>query len=346
MQILLIYRICNKNQKSNVFLLASVFSLVWIFEPAFGQVNLWVDGACNYLWGIVVGLLFLYPYISKFLHEKTIQGIIKQVLFVAFGLMVGWWSENTSSAVVFIAVIIVGIEKFYYKKKVEIYYLLSIISAIVGYFFMVMGPAAQKNKAVSVSFNALCINLINIVKVFKDFWPLLLLFAILLIISRTIKINEKKQILSVVFCLGAIFANAIMLAAKFYPERCAICPVILLVIADGLLMSELFCTQYKTIVQCIFSGVLIAVLYFLVIGIGDIYATHVDIKTNNQYIVECREAGIMDVELDMVVAKTKYSALYGLKYLDTEDVKSWPNEKMARDYGVNSIIGKYKEDNM
>ena len=34
---------------------------------------------------------------------------------------------------------------------------------------------------------------------------------------------------------------------------------------------------------------------------------------------------------------TRYSALYDLKYLDTEDAQSWPNDAMADVLGIGEI---------
>ena len=38
-------------------------------------------------------------------------------------------------------------------------------------------------------------------------------------------------------------------------------------------------------------------------------------------------------------AKTSWSALEGLAYLNTEDPDDWPNVYMAKFYGVDKVIG-------
>ena len=50
----------------------------------------------------------------------------------------------------------------------------------------------------------------------------------------------------------------------------------------------------------------------------------------------------MNVELPMFVTHSKYSAVSGLKYLDTETYDAWPNNHMAAYYGVESIIGYWE----
>ena len=52
LQIFIVVRLCGKNKNDPLFFVLS-FAFIWIFEPAFGQVNLWLDGACNYLWASV-----------------------------------------------------------------------------------------------------------------------------------------------------------------------------------------------------------------------------------------------------------------------------------------------------
>ena len=39
-----------------------VFFLVWLYTPVFGQVFLWLDGACNYAWAFFFIYAFIFPY--------------------------------------------------------------------------------------------------------------------------------------------------------------------------------------------------------------------------------------------------------------------------------------------
>ena len=74
-------------------------------------------------------------------------------------------------------------------------------------------------------------------------------------------------------------------------------------------------------------------------GMYDIWQTYQQMTENEAYIIQCAEEGIMDVELPNINSQTKYSAINGLKYLDTETPDIWPNKYMAIYYGVDSIIG-------
>ncbi len=337
LQIFLIYRISEiANNKS--LLLLGIFGSIWIFEPAFGQVNLWLDGSCNYLWAITAGLIFLYPLINKFLYDKELGGMVSKILFIIFGFIAGAFLENVSAAVIFMAFLLLLAIRFINRSKVNLYYAFALMSAVTGYLFMMSAPAEHANKAAEFSFNVLRKNFITALEMMYSFAPLIVAFAVFLTIALCIRKENKRIILSVILFVGALCANFIMTVASYYPERCAFCVVVLIVAADAVLLNVLIDSNYKMFSYAVISGLLVYTLYFGILGVNDIYNTHKQIKANEDYIYECKEQGIEDVYLKMVYPETKYSAAKGLKYLDTENPEIWPNNTMAKYYGVNSII--------
>ena len=49
----------------NALLAAAVFGCLWVLQPEFGQVFLWLDGSVNYLWCAVFCLLWLLPWAAR-----------------------------------------------------------------------------------------------------------------------------------------------------------------------------------------------------------------------------------------------------------------------------------------
>ncbi len=336
-QICLIYRISH-SENNRPLLLLGIFGAIWLFEPAFGQVNLWLDGSCNYLWAITAGLFFLYPFINNFLYNKEIKNYIYKVGFVLFGFIAGAFLENASAAVIFTAFLLILSIRFINRSKVDFTYVFALFSAVSGYLFMMSAPAEHANKAAEFSFAILRENFITALEMMYSFAPLIVAFAVLLTIAVCIRKENKRIILSVILFLGALCANFIMTAASYYPRRCAFCVVVLIVAANAVLLNLLIENNFKTLSYALISCVLVYTLYFGIIGINDIYSTHKQIKANEDYIYDCIEQGIDDVYLKMIYPETKYSAAKGLKYLDTENPDIWPNNTMAKYYGVNSII--------
>ena len=118
---------------------------------------------------------------------------------------------------------------------------------------------------------------------------------------------------------------------------------VLLICADAILAQPVLeSKRYQTFMVSVLALLILSAVPELEAGIWDISSTYRDLKANEEQIYECRETGEMNIELPMVVAKTKYSAVYDAKYLDTENSGSWPNNSMAKYYEVDSIIGVWK----
>ena len=111
MQIFIIYRISAEDNRKPMLLLW-IFGALWLYEPAFGQVNFWLDGSCNYLWSITAGLIFLYPFINKYIYDKNITNKFVKLIFVIFSFFAGAFLENASASVIFISVLLLIAIKF------------------------------------------------------------------------------------------------------------------------------------------------------------------------------------------------------------------------------------------
>ena len=65
----MIYAIINKGKKPNAGLFIFLNIIMWLIQPAFSIVILWLTGSANYLWGALLLILFIYPY-YLFLSKK------------------------------------------------------------------------------------------------------------------------------------------------------------------------------------------------------------------------------------------------------------------------------------
>lgn len=59
-----------KQERENNLIALGIFACIWLLTPAFGQVMLWLDGACNYLWSLFFNLLFILPFVRLFLNGR------------------------------------------------------------------------------------------------------------------------------------------------------------------------------------------------------------------------------------------------------------------------------------
>ena len=337
LQIALIEKVSSTGKRNNLIPLLAFF-VIWWLEPAFGQVNLWQDGAVNYLWSIVAALLFLLPYINAYLCGKKITGICGKTAYPILCFVMGAFSETVSAAAVFMAMLLVALAYFHKKQKPDFYQILCIGIAFLGYVSIYLAPAQWSNKSASLSVSELLGNFADAVKMYRTFAGLLVSFAVMLVWCILEKADRKRLYLAGVFLLGSLAANFIMVLAGYYPERCACGAFVFLVAANGILAAWLLENQsYRAAVATVSAALVISLIPNLLLNTYRIGREYRAIQANHDYIVSCAEQGIMDIEVPMIITYSKYSALYDGKYLDTEDATVWPNNVMAWYYGVNSI---------
>lgn len=86
-----------------------IFFALWAFTPAFSSVFLWLTGACNYLWTVVLLLGFLLPFVHKFyFFEKNIPHH-KRFTFsmFVFGMIAGWTTENSICWIILVLLVLI-----------------------------------------------------------------------------------------------------------------------------------------------------------------------------------------------------------------------------------------------
>lgn len=317
-----------------------VFFSVMLFEMAFGQVNLWQDGAINYLWSVVFTLLFLRPFAASFLSQKaiSIEPRWRQWLALLGGFLVGAYSETTSAAAIFCGASLLAAQWYTSGRKSWNSRLLArLASAVVGYITIYIAPAQWQNKS-GGGLASLFDGFLRAGKMYLHFWVLLLVFGILFFLSLIKKADQKRILLALCFLGSSLVANFMLAFASYYPERASVGAFAFLLCADMVLCATLlegngswasFLAAALILIVCSVKP-----LYY---GSYDILRTYREICDNRNTIIESREAGSWDVAVPMVIGRTKYSAIYDLDYLNAEDCFSWPNDAMAKYYNVNSI---------
>lgn len=340
LQILLIYRICSGSGALNNLIFASIFGLIWVFEPAFGQVNLWQDGACNYLWSAVFGLAFLVPLIRRFLYRESSKKAGQKILYAVLGAAAGGYSENLSAAVIVMAFLLLMLIRFYKKDKVPTHFVFGLAAAAAAYAFMAAAPGETKNKIAKGGLSFYRQNFIKTLEMYRTFWLLAAVFIVLLVLAASLGRNRDALILSALFAVGSLCANFIFIVSSYYPPRASSCSALFLIVADAILMTELFMTKHSALIISFAFVMLMVTFYAGSVGLNDIYITHSAMEANIASLQQCKARGKLDIALPMITPSTKYSPIKSLKYLDTKDPSSWPNAFMAKYYGVRTIIGK------
>jgi len=339
LHIALVDRLFFAKSRSNLRI-AAIFAGICLYELSFGQVNLWQDGAVNYLWSGVFMLAFLHPFANRFLNGTDFpKGMWFKIGFLLYSFFEGSFSETASAAAIFIAVLLLVLDVCCNHRKLSKYGLLCIAVAMLGYVSIYLAPAQWINKSAQLSLFVLAKNIANATLMYAKFGVLIAVFVVLLVVAVTEKVPVKRILLALSFAAGSLAANYILIFANYYSERSTVGALLLLMVAVGVLIPPVLeMKQWKSgMVSAMIILILAAIPPFLR-GMLDIYITYLDIEWNKTIIQQSIVDGETDVALPIITSDTKYSALYDTVYL-LEDSTCWINETMAEYYGVNSISG-------
>jgi len=116
---------------------ACVLALCWICMPAFGQIFLWLDGACNYFWAAGFAFILLEGVFSL---QQGKAKTARMLLLLPLSFAVGSWSEHIS----FAALMIQSLYLFWLwknEKKLLVRESLLLLGGCGGYLYLMMAPS-------------------------------------------------------------------------------------------------------------------------------------------------------------------------------------------------------------
>ena len=324
-----------EGERDNLILLM-IFCAVWVFVPAFGQVFFWLDGACNYGWGCVIGFAFLAPYI-RLLDRDAKKKPLFWILWILAGFYTGAYLENMAAGAIFLSALLLFGRRVLCRKKNGVLPWLPVLASVGGFIFMMTRPAESMKSGAESSLASLGTGLVAALEKYRSLAVLLGVFAVSLVAALWYHARREKIYLAAALVLGSLCANFALSVASYYPERCLAFPAVLLIAADAVLLSELFSGKAKLPVLCAAAVLVLSTLYWGVFGFADITNVYLQVRSNETAVTEAAARGESSVTVPYIETLTRYSALYDLKYLDTEDAQSWPNGAMADVLGIGEI---------
>lgn len=340
-----IYRIVNR-ETINIKLFVVINLIIWFFQPAFAGTILWVTGSSNYLWCTTIILLFLYPYTTLFVNEKSPKkGILFSIFFLFAGVIAGWTNENMS-----IALILAVLASIVYFKKRNIniptWVYTSFIGAIIGCILLIMAPGNYVRYQLELDTNQAPLFVFFIkrfVTVLQSYFfyglSISMIYALGLILHHHYGLKDKhrkvKQLSLVFFGMG-ILAMLAMSGSPTFPPRAWFGIVTCLIVAIALLYANL---DFSVIVIKQSSRVIIG--FGLAIFIGQYYLGAKDLSQIKTIFAE-REAIIINEKTkgNKDIIFTNHLNL-ATDFPHTSDLDSdptnWKNELYSIYYDIDSV---------
>lgn len=346
--------------QSNAFIVLLITFFCWMSLPNFGETNIWIIGAVNYLWTTVIILAFLLPYRLRLISSLTLkENNLAKIGMFLLGVVAGWTNENTAlSAIVLTFVFII----YYFRKKlIQTWMVMGFVGAIIGYAFMIFAPGNMERSSLieraedySFLLYHIKIPLATTIKIMMFQTPVWITFLIFIsiIISYCFKnqcnlkeFYQKHSIelnYTLVLVGLSIANNLIMFASPSFPIRAGFGSSVFLII--GVLnmlridcIKEMHWEKKKTLQ--------FAISFFLVVSMGMVLERYIQLSQEHdsrlEFINNSKQKGEYFIKLQpySIEFSNSLESYYGHVFVSDigENPKVWPNNIFAEYHGLKSV---------
>ena len=308
------------------------------FMPAFGQVFLWIVGACNYLWGPLLTFTYLLPYRFQLNKDNAvINNKIMAVLFGLLGVICAWTNENLGVTVVCL-IFICNLFNYIRNKKLYFWSVCGLIGSGIGATLLILAPGNYVRLATFHDMSYLK-NFIHITKLFVDPNYLLLPLAGMLIMYIVSKNNNYEVVL--VYLAGLMISMYSMVGAPYYADRAKLGSLLFVLILIGYFYTKVDISSIVTrkVISVIMLTLVILTAKDWNQGRKDIKAYEVRNKTKVEFALAEKAKGNLDVVLPNNYPGTRYCAAWGLEDIN-KDPKHWTCTGFAHYFALRSVRTK------
>ncbi|WP_195955504.1 DUF3329 domain-containing protein [Clostridium saudiense] len=336
----------------NLKWIVSIFFMLWIITPNFGQSYLWITGASNYLYGILIILIYLIPFriannSIKSKNKGLVINILLSALYLLLGIIAGWTNENTGVALICIIILYLISYKIS-KKRIKSWMIWGLIGNIIGFLLMILAPGQSKRLENAGGIGGISIIIKRSIFITIDFMkymtPLIIILSILLIYYYFNNKNKMSIInmiedlkIGIIFFIATLASIYSMIMSPSFPERAWSGPVILFIISLGNIFYKIeFDKKFKILIITTISIVCILFCTSYIDAILKLRQTKLLVNQRVLKITSQKDKDNSSITIPDIIGYSKYDCY--TSYGDLSDNSTeWPNTAIARYYNVNSI---------
>lgn len=340
---LLIYKLSltsNDSELSKLLKYIFIILSVFLLTPCFSQTYLWRAGSGNYLWTILLDLLFVNAFLSKNKNPFFF------VTLLIIGFLAGTTNENTVGGIIIICA--------YYliSKRANRKNIWALLSCGIGYAILLLSPGDSLR---SHSDNPDFFKLSLIGKIGHNMTPLnnfvtrnlvfeIIIFIVLFSVGLFYAKNKQIVIESLVWFIAGFLVWYVLLISPGTPNepQTFFGGFILTLVANVKLISNSEQIEKLTCTMLLFL-----MLFFTFINLSngfiDAWKTDQAIQQRNEEILTKKAKGIENIEVKPLsfYGKSKYSMFFW-QFDITNHPKARANADTAHRFGVRSVYLKSK----
>jgi hypothetical protein len=323
---------------------------LWFLVRVWGQIFLWLDGSCNYLWTTTLVLLFLVPFRKKSDDANYNLTSAQSIGFFGLSLLAGCSNENTGIAVLISLSGYFAI-KIFRKERILLFEIVGFIGFLIGYSVLVFAPGNEARfvgewvaastslfKNGSIDIELLIYRFYRVTLKFAYRGGLVLFIAFLVTGAYILTRKQKIKIFTFFFLVAGFISAYSLVTVPPISDRAYFSMVVFLFItALNLLIQIKESISVSLLVKRLFWGsVCIIFAISFIYASKDIVNVYTKFKERADWIISQREKGILDnIEVSSIVSYNKYCALYEQEGADV--VSDLYRYNIAKYYKVNSL---------
>lgn len=354
---LLIYWNIKGRKRYDCFLYVLVNLLVWIFAVDFSQTMLWLAGACNYLWGVMIILSYITAYRYLLERPEVKCGVLVCVGMFVLGVLAGWGNENTSGGAILIVLLFTAVY-FYQNHKIEKWMISGISGMGIGFLFLLLAPGNKVRSSMmkaSESYSGVTALISRGLKVLKAIDKHLLLYIIVIVMLgtyfyyRKYKLEEFKE--TAIFAFASLATAGVLILTPQPMDRAYFGANIYMMIA-ALQMLQMIQKEDTQLIALKTGGIIaaaVAMLFGYVEEGANLARILREVNTREEYILEQVEQGNLELTLPML--RTQFESKYSMAHMCdiSDEENNWNNELYKNAYsfyGLTVLPWDEWEDNV
>lgn len=348
---LVLYRLARGRRSGRYDWLAFLLiqAALWEVSPAFGQTNLWMCGACNYLWASLGCLAFLLPW--RYYTQAPFSARWPMAAGMALaGVLAGWLSENTSAGMLVCLALAIG-SLAVRRRRVPVWMWTGFGGAVAGFLLLITARGNYNRASFYSDYENLltryAVRFLNCLNMLKEHaLPLLFAFAVLFVLLcyQCLERRCAKGLLwPVIFLLGGLAANFAMVLSPDYYERSTHGPFTLITAACAACLVQLEGRSLRRALACgtaclgIVCGIHMLEAGYDIASYSVMYNTRDALLRTEAAAIAPEEAGSTVLESYAIEPYTHWCAAYGLPDI-RENTEDSIGLCRARWYGVGGIV--------
>ncbi|MBQ4264248.1 MAG: hypothetical protein IJB85_01890 [Clostridia bacterium] len=310
--------------------------LLFFAVEFFGVVFLWLDGACNYLWGTALALVPLLIARSERECGFFDSGAARGAMAVIPCFLAGWTNENTGCGILGICVLLILWDLFR-RRRVRLWRVTAVFAQALGVALMLLAPGNFARAAVEVSRGFMMEMIYRMAVTVYCTLRYAGIPVALGLVSLVVACRKRAALRVEWLCIligSAVLSAGALIGSPQISDRSFTGVIVLLIAALLSVMKDIM-------PQIDGRSLRVGAIFLLAAVLGAVPAVIAVSRHNTAWVVQeamIRQAaqdGLQEVCISSVPSDPRYAMPIELQ----QDADTWPNSTMSKYFGIR-ILGK------